>query len=435
MLKEELSFSRPISRRQDMASGKSDIAIQPVIRREVVQRRSNAWLGEVRVATSLPLRIPLMAGLLFVACGVGLAVVSPNRERVPVSGELRPDAGVISVDVDIPGTIVAARVVEGETVEAGQELLVLRSPRDIGNGNSIELIEKEFERRTQDLKNALATLDERERRIRVESAAEIRSLDGELHALAAEAAINLKKAEIAQDVLSRVLRLRQEGLVSAVELSRVEAEVLSAQQAELNRQRTALSTGRLRNAATHSLSARLAEIEDRRAQVAKELSAVRQEQTDLRSRSERVIRSPVSGQVSALLVHVGQSVGAGSELLKVTPSGAELEAVLLVPSQAVAALAEGTELMLRIEAYPYQRFGFVHANVSHISGTTLVGAGERPAYRVRAKLGAQTLLRNGQSYALLSGMKVDSTVIVDNGSASTTLLGTLRHHLSEVTGG
>lgn len=417
-----------------MGDGSAQRSEQPLFRPEVARRRSNEWLAEVQVSQPVPLRLPLAVGLFCVVCGLIFAFVFSYAARIPVVGELVPIGGVIEVKADISAIVSEMRVTDGSRVVAGQVIAVLHAPLEIAGGSSIQIIENELHSREGRLSTRLARLDETEARIRRDAASEISHLENELTALEQEEAINSRKKVLARDAVDRIQFLRDRGLISSLEVSRYEGELLAVEASELSRQRGVIAARRQLDSASRTREDRLADVEDQRTQIHQELSGIRQALAEMHARAERVIRAPIDGRVTARLVDIGQAVAIGTALATVTPDGADLEAVLDVPSQAIASLSEGSQVMLRIEAYPYQRFGLLPAIVTGVSGSTIPGNAERTTYRVRARLESQHVVLEDAAHPLLPGMRVDAQILLDHGSRGTGWFATVRHHLTEMLG-
>jgi membrane fusion protein len=407
---------------------------QPLFRPEVALRRSNEWLGEVQVSQPLAVRIPLLVGLLFLLLGLVLIVVISYTARVPVHGELLPAGGVITVESDLAGTVSAVHVNEGRRAEVGEVIAIVNSPRETADGDSLLLIRSEMEARERGYSEMLVQLDKQRLQMLSDANAEIEHLKEDLTVLEQQAQIISAKEVLAKDALTRMHILREQKLVSTLELSRYESELLGVRTNELEWRRAVSAAQRQIAVVERMSSERVASIKTERNRIKQELSSVRQELAESLSRSQRIVRAPVTGQVSARLVGVGQAISAGQPLITITPENAELEAVLNVPSKAIASLAEGDELMLRIEAYPYQRFGLQRAIVNSVSGTTIPSGENQPTYQVRARMLSQNIFHEGRGHALLPGMKVDAIVLVDQGSPGWSLVASLRYHLKEMLG-
>jgi hypothetical protein len=85
--------------------------------------------------------------------------------------------------------------------------------------------------------------------------------------------------------------------------------------------------------------------------------------------------------LSAVLAEPGQSVAPASALANLVPQGAVLQAQLYAPSSAVGFVRPGQTVRLRLEAFPYQKFGQLEGRVVQVSRTPLAAS----------ELAAQTL--------------------------------------------
>ena len=112
---------------------------------------------------------------------------------------------------------------------------------------------------------------------------------------------------------------------------------------------------------------------------------------------------------------------AGQPLLSLLPGDTGLEAQILVPSRAIGFIAPGDRVLLRYQAYPYQKFGHHEGEVAGISRSALnpsefgalVGnaqAGE-PMYRVTVSLARQAVTAYGKDESLKPGMLVDADIL------------------------
>src|SRR5690606_12140661 len=127
------------------------------------------------------------------------------------------------------------------------------------------------------------------------------------------------------------------------------------------------------------------------------------------------------GMVATLLAKRGQSVQAGQPLAILLPDDSRLEAELLVPSRAIGFIEEGDAVLLRYQAFPYQKFGHQQGRVARVSrstinpteaggrGTDLARRGE-PFYRVTVALAEQAVIAYGRAEALRPGMLLEADV-------------------------
>ncbi|WP_276523924.1 HlyD family efflux transporter periplasmic adaptor subunit, partial [Enterobacter hormaechei] len=82
------------------------------------------------------------------------------------------------------------------------------------------------------------------------------------------------------------------------------------------------------------------------------------------ARGRLAIVAPVSGIVATQQIKAGQAVQSGQPIVSVLPGDGRLEAELLVPSRAVGFIEPDDKVLLRYQAYPYQKFGHHEGRVS-----------------------------------------------------------------------
>lgn len=80
------------------------------------------------------------------------------------------------------------------------------------------------------------------------------------------------------------------------------------------------------------------------------------------------LTSPVSGYVNSIDVNtVGETVGKGKQLATILPDNASVEMVCRIQNMDIADVREGMEGEIKLEAYPYSKYGTVKAKVKYIS--------------------------------------------------------------------
>ncbi len=88
-----------------------------------------------------------------------------------------------------------------------------------------------------------------------------------------------------------------------------------------------------------------------------------------RSRTEHmVLRAPVSGVVQGLtIISSGQVVMAGDEVMRIVPEiGGGYEIECFLPNKDIGFVSEGQDAIVKIESYPFTRYGVLNARVSRI---------------------------------------------------------------------
>jgi membrane fusion protein len=153
----------------------------------------------------------------------------------------------------------------------------------------------------------------------------------------------------------------------------------------------------------------------------RDLAALEQEQVETEARGALAVSAPVTGVIATQLVKPGQAVQAGQPLLSLLPGNGTLEAELLVPSRAIGFIEPGDKVLLRYQAYPYQKFGHHLGTVARISRSALsngelgalIGNAQQgePFYRITVALARQNVTAYGKAEPLKPGMLLEADVL------------------------
>jgi membrane fusion protein len=107
------------------------------------------------------------------------------------------------------------------------------------------------------------------------------------------------------------------------------------------------------------------------AQIEREIVNTKQELTESEAKRRLVIVAPETGIATAISAEVGQAVDTSKPLVSVVPDGAILQAHLYAPSNTVGFVKTGDTVLLRYQAYPYQKFGHAEGTVLSVSRTAI----------------------------------------------------------------
>ncbi|WP_213947485.1 HlyD family efflux transporter periplasmic adaptor subunit [Luteibacter sp. dw_328] len=396
---------------------------RPLFRLEVSRARREDWLGTVLLVA--PVRRWVVAALS-VALGTSVLAFlffAHYTRRETVSGVLIPDAGLMNVVAVAPGTLVSLRVHSGQRVKAGDILLEISSDRDSASlGSAGDRLAAELQRQRAGLESDLAN----QRHLVADRVAAIddrlRSLRSQSSDLDAQIVVQQRLVKSGDELLEKIRPLAGRGYVSAVQIQQQEASVLEAQSRyrELTRQRSAL--GQDINAATSERAQLpMQDLTDRN-DTERRLADVAQAMT--RNEVDRgvVLRAPHDGVISALLGRPGQPVLAGQTMLTILPDGAALVARLLVPSRAIGFVETKHRVVLRYQAFPYQKFGLQYGRVIEVSRSALSPSEvstmadlktDEPMYTVQVGLDRQAIAVNGHDEMVRPGMAVDADILME----------------------
>lgn len=395
---------------------------QQLFRSEVMEARRTGAGGGICLAQSLSLWMLAATALAAAAVVAVYLVCGSYTRRTTVTGRLVPVLGLASVVAPASGVLTRLPVQEGAHVVAGEVLATIAVPRSsIGGGtSSVELAQSLRERRA-----ALGSAQRGQQRALSAQAngltAQIDSMHDELQQVEVQIATRERQRRISEDTLAQLRQLQESQYASRSQLQAQESAVLEQLLAlqELQRQQSALKRGILQ------LQQSLTELPGQREALAagmqRDLAALMQEQLQMEAPSGVTIVSPLAGVVAAQIVKPGQSVQQGQPLLSVLPGDGRLEAELLVPSRAAGFIAAGDRVLLRYQAYPYQKFGHQQGRVASVSRSAL-GANEvgallgntgdgQPLYRVSVALAGQVIAAYDRAEALKPGMLLDADIL------------------------
>src|SRR5262249_13084212 len=102
-----------------------------------------------------------------------------------------------------------------------------------------------------------------------------------------------------------------------------------------------------------------------------------------RAREASVIRAPVDGQLTRLAVHgAGETVQAGQTVAEIAPASEPLVFEAMLSNSDIGRVKPGQRGLIKVDAYPYQRYGTLAPEVTWISPDTVTDPAGGRAYRV-----------------------------------------------------
>jgi membrane fusion protein len=390
-----------------------------LFRREVFEAKRTSWLGGISLAQ--PPSMWLLAGCAVVAAMliVTFLTLGEYTRRSTVTGQLVPDLGLSTVVAPTAGVVGRLFPEEGERVEAGDSLTLIQVPRSIASGgDALAAIRKGLD----DRRDSLESLEQSQLvQVEAQQTGYMRQLAGarqELVQIEREIATRREQVRIGNETIQRYQSVANEKYVSQVQVNQQQQSVLemvNAQQA-LERQATTIR----RNIAQLEQSVRELAAQRGILQSAsrRDLALLEQERVQQEASGELLIKAPVAGLVASRLIESGQAVQAGQPLMALLPKGSHLQAQLLVPSRAVGFIEPGDRVLLRYQAFPYQKFGHhggqvIRVSRSAINPEAVGGRTNEPYYRVLVALDQQAIMAYGKPEPLRPGMVLDADVLGD----------------------
>jgi len=418
-----------VAARADVAPRGGDVQL---FRSEVLTARQTQWLGTVMLAPRASFRLFTLFSIVAAAAIVGLLFFAEFTRTAHVNGWLLPQEGVVRVQAPRPGIVGALDVQEGAQVHKGDRLLTISDELQSARlGTTQEQI-------TQRLGERRASLAEERTQQQRLLAQQDRALANRLAALQSEQDQMVREMDLLRQrvaIAARAEALYREqyaqGFVSEMRLQQVQSELIE-QRARLG----AAERGRL-TAVRERMSVE-AERADLPLKLGRDIAALErgiaqleQERAEAEARREIVVIAPHDGTVTAIHAIPGSKADAGTPLLSIVPPSMRLEGHLYAPSRAVGFVRPGQRVLLRYQAYPYQRFGHYEGVVVSVSRaalspselpvqlaglTSLTGFGSgaaEPIYRVTVALASQSVMAYGAQVPLQPGMTLEADVALE----------------------
>lgn len=395
-----------------------------LFRAESMAAKRHAWLGRPIVLSSLPTRAFAWFSVFFVVAAVLFLTFGSYTRRVQVEGIVMPIEGITRMTAPQGGWVIEMAVADGHEVRRGDVLYRIGVDITTALGNTQGAISDILRAKYSELEAALerqSALDATEKQRLTQ---QIETLEVQLPRIEEQIALSQEFTRQLRDFADRQIELLERGIsVSGEVEGRLQAyHAERARLPQLEREKTQMA------GEVNQLRAQLSSFDftsaDRIGQLRQQLLDVEQQISEGEARREITITAPRDGIVTAISTLAGQTVTTGSPLLTIIPTEQPLVAQLIVPSSAIGFLREGGDVLLRYQAFPYQKFGQYRAEIAEISRATLrpeevaqIGgmgqAGDASFYRVLARPELPFVTAYGRDEPLQAGMQVDAHLLVD----------------------
>lgn len=125
-----------------------------------------------------------------------------------------------------------------------------------------------------------------------------------------------------------------------------------------------------------------------------------------------VVRSPVDGVVKTLnVVTVGGVLKPGESVADIVPLGDKLIVEAKLKTRDIGYVAVGQPAVIKLASSDAVRFGKLDGTVAEVSPDTLISDDGEPFYRVRIELPRAYFENAGERYALFPGMQVAASIL------------------------
>jgi membrane fusion protein len=401
---------------------------QPLFRREVLAEKQTGWLGPVLLAPRMSHRLFTLFAVITAAAILGLLFFGSYTRKARVNGWLVPQQGVMRVSTPQAGVVTELQAREGSHVRKGMPLLVISTELQSA---TLGATQEEIARRLSSRHDSLVS----ERGLQLERyTAQKSALENRLAALRAElgqidAEIELQRVRVrlAETSANRQRQVRERGFVSEEQVQQAEQSKLDYALKLQDLERTRAGAERERVAMEGELSDLPLRYQAQKAELERSISALEQELAETEARRKIVIPAPQDGTVTGIQAELGSNANVSVPLLSIVPDSSTLDAQLFSPSRAIGFVRPGQRVLLRYQAYPYQKFGHYEGEVASISrsavspeelppqmsGLSNLYGSREPFYRITVNLARQSVTAYGEVVPLQPGMLLEADVVLE----------------------
>ncbi|NGZ84485.1 HlyD family secretion protein [Duganella aceris] len=393
-----------------------------LFREEALSASRVQWLGEIVL-----IRPPTFGFLTAIAAILALMIVAlfflcSYTKRSTVSGQLMSDLGVVRVYPPQAGIALQKMVREGQLLRQGDLLYIVSSDRQTITRSDIQAaISQQVARRRQSLRDELEQTQRAHQDDELASRKKVDALLAEQSNVIRQLSSQRNRVELSEDALKRGAQLFDQGFISKEIMQQKQADLLDQRLRLQALERDEINVGRELLAARNDLGNQPLRQHNQLAQIERLLANTDQELTESEAKRRIAVTAPESGTATAVTVEVGQTIDGGKPMVSIIPTGAQLQAHLYAPSRAIGFIRKDDHVLLRYQAFPFQKFGHAHGVVESISQTALpaneftgastAGGNAEPLYRITVKLARQTFQAYGRPQSLQAGMVLEADIL------------------------
>lgn len=344
----------------------------------------------------------------FIVAAIFLSLASYTRVSDAV-GVIESTLGTVDVSSGLGGSIAKVNVVEGQKVKKG-DLLLIVDHRTGSTDGSLEM------RRAEAVAAEDVAISQREPAIRLASEARIAALASEADAARADLesateqmAPQQELVDAARQDLAKAKTIALNGFVSQQDIRRRE-EALATRVQGMSRLRQQAANARA------SISRASRDADQERATMMSQIREIAGDRAQIKGRAaaqdaapQTTLTSPVDGTVTGIAAAPGSNITPENVAMSIIPTGGDLRIRLALPPQAAALVAPGQIAKIAIDAFPYQTYGTISAQITDVTAAA-VPTKDGPRFIAYAMPEKNSVTAYGKSQPLRPGMTANARI-------------------------
>jgi membrane fusion protein len=339
--------------------------------RKEAQLSAKRLEGKVITRLSRELRLGCMLFFSLVLLFIIFTVSASFSKKLSVRGQLLNKGSTIKLTAAKKGVINQVLVQPGEMVSQGTKLIEVVSQDYLVKGQTHSSLVRER------IKQKIDWLSKDDKLQRQKSQLELSSLNNQEHIQTKNIqriiklqSLYIEKQDIHEKKLKASKQLADAGTLSLQNLENIFLSDIQAKQEYLQWQHDLISSQQevqqlkiKRQQLTQVLEAQLHQNRLKRLQLEAEIQQLEEE-------TSYWLYAQAAGKVAKINIRKGQSVNAGQSVVEMINDTDEVYVELYLPNRAMSRVNVGTEINLKLDAYPYQQYGQLKAQLSNIDLTT-----------------------------------------------------------------
>jgi len=142
--------------------------------------------------------------------------------------------------------------------------------------------------------------------------------------------------------------------------------------------------------------------------------------------------APIDGRVEQISVAgLGEVVSPTQELMRIVPSSAALQIESYIQNSDIGFVEQGQKVALKIDAYPFTRYGLIDAELQSISSDAIVNDQGQLVYKCKVKPRQEYLQYEDRQLRIAPGMTVVAEIITGERRLLDFFLSPIQQNLSE----
>ncbi|MGP5791073.1 HlyD family secretion protein [Psychrobacter celer] len=396
-----------------------------IFRTEVLEAKSQKWAGNVILTRPFSFTF-----LTICSVAVGLVIIifitfGGYTKRNTVQGQLVPKDGLVQVYSSSQGLISKQLVTQGQVIKKDDALYSISTARYDNEGSASVAIDKELENKAVALNVEKYQVNKaHELQVQIYLMQKSR-LESELNQIVASIKLQEEEIETKRRLYDSYSSIVEIGAVSKEDFDSKKMEYLLAMERKDSLENNKFSLEKQVSEQLYAIEQLKHEHKNQLSQLDRLSYDNEQQSVEVKSGESLVIRASQPGVVSSIYAQTGQYIDPSKPLMTILPQSNVLIAQLYVPDRAIGFMNVGDIVLLRYQAYPYQKFGHAKAKISSIAKTAMAAQNipsigtvslqeqmnNEPMYLVQAILNRQDIKAYGKDLPLQVGMTLEADVL------------------------